>query len=121
MHELGVESGILQAILDGRKTVDCVLGTPEHIKLRKGHTISFREDVWQDGIIVTSIPGRATATVKQLLYFESFEEMFSAVYYKDALPDAKSLGEALAIYRLFYSEADEFEHGVIAIMFELDR
>lgn len=45
--------------------------------------------------------------------------MLAAVGFKAAIPSAANEAEALAVYRQFYSEADEREHGVIALKFQL--
>lgn len=105
--------------MSGDKTVEGRLGKPKFIKIRVGDEISLREDIWKDGAIVGSKPDRAVIKVKQLLYFESFEEMFSAVDFKSVIPLANSVEEAIAVYRQFYSEEDEFEYGVVAILFTL--
>jgi ASC-1-like (ASCH) protein len=119
MQEIGIETSILRQIVDGTKTVEVRLGKGKFLKLHVGDEISLREDIWQDGQIIKSIPGRTTVAVKQLLYFESFEEMLSAIDFRKTVPDAKSATEALARYRQFYSPADEHEYGAVAITFAL--
>jgi ASC-1-like (ASCH) protein len=119
MEEIGIESSVLQDILLGTKTVEAGLGTPKFLKIRKGDTLSLREDFWQDGAIARSVPGRAFILIKQKLYFLTFEEMLSSLGIAAVLPGAASMEDALRTYRQFYSEADEQEHGVVAFSFEL--
>lgn len=117
MHEMGIESSLLNQILAGNKTIEGRLGKPRFLKIRVGNTINLREDVWNNGKITQSIPNKVTVRVTQLLYFESFDEMFSLVDYRKALPMAASRQEALSLYRNFYSREDEEEYGVVAITF----
>jgi ASC-1-like (ASCH) protein len=121
MQEIGVEKTLVQAVLDGRKTIEGHLGTPKHLKLRVGDRLSLREDVWQDGKIITSTQVFATAEITQLLYFVSFAEMFGSINYNAALPEAKSTEEAREVYETFYSLEDEAEYGVVAITFKVQR
>jgi ASC-1-like (ASCH) protein len=119
LTEIGIESSILQDILRGTKTVEGRLGKPKFLKIRKGDILSIREDFWQDGAIARSISNRAFIRVTQKLYFISFEEMLSSVGIAAVLPAATDMTDALRAWRQFYSEADEQEYGVVALMFEL--
>lgn len=114
MQELGLDTNQLNQIVAGSKTVELRLGTPEHLKLRKGMTVQLREDIWQGDEIIASEPTDIIVLIKQVLYFETFEEAFGAVGFQDANPDAANKADALKIYRRSYSAADEYEHGVIA-------
>ena len=120
MHEIGIEKSLLQSILGGKKTIEGRLGKPKYLKLRVGDKLHLREDVWKDGSITASTPNIATATITQLLYFESFEEMFNSVNYAAAVPSADNPDEALEVYKNFYTPEDEAEYGVVAITFTLD-
>lgn len=117
MHELGIESSLLKYIETGKKTIEASLGKPLVLKVRVGDNINLREDVWENGRITDSIPNKTVVTVTQLLYFESFEEVFSMVDYRKVVPMAESRREALSLYRNFYSKEDEEEYGVVAITF----
>lgn len=117
MHELGIESSLLKHIEAGKKTVEACLGKPLVLKVRIGDIINLREDVWENGSTTDSIHNKAAVTVTQLLYFESFDEMFSMVDYRKVVPMAESRREAISLYRNFYSKEDEEEYGVVAITF----
>jgi len=121
MQEIGVESDQLNEIVLGRKTIEARLGKPKFLKFRIGDQISLREDIWENNKIVNSIHNQAIIRITQLLYFESFEELFSAVSYKKAIPAAQNLKEALDIYRKFYSAEDEEKYGVISITFKVEE
>lgn len=115
MIEIGIESSLLHEILQGNKTIEGRLGKPKFLRLRKGDSISLREDIWKNGELILSKPNSAVVTIKQLLYFETFEEMLSAVDYKAAIPFAVSKADAINIYKKIYSPEEELEFGVIAI------
>lgn len=119
MQEIGIESSLLQDILAGKKTIEIRLGKPKYIKLRVGDILNIREDVWQDGQIVSSTPDQARIIITQLLYFEYFEEALDSIDFQAAIPRATTKKEALARYRTFYTAKDEEEYGVIAITFSL--
>lgn len=121
MEEIGIESSMLQQILSGEKTVEGRLGKSKFLKMKVGDKLVLREDVWRDGAVAESIPNLGTITIKQLLYFESFEEMLDAIDFHDVIPNVSTKLEALNVYRQFYSLRDETEYGVVAIMFSLEK
>lgn len=119
MQVIGIESTLLEQLLSGEKTIEVRLGKPAYIKLRLGDELELREDVWEGDHIVNQIHGRGHIKITQLLYFETLEELFSAVSFKLVLPDTESKTDAIQRLRQFYSEADEYEYGVMAISFTL--
>lgn len=106
-------------VLDGDKTVELCLGKPEFLRLRIGDTILLREEAGQGGQPLTPIPEETHVKVTQLLYFETFEEAFSAVNHAAIMPITDDPDEVLAFYKQLYSTQDEEEYGVIAITFKL--
>ena len=117
MQQLGIQSEILQQIIDGRKTVEGRLGKDKFLTIKPGDTISIREDIYKDGNIAASIEDQARITIDAVEPYDSFEAMLRAVGYEKAIPSARSLEDALAQYRVYYSEADERQYGVIALHF----
>lgn len=116
---MGVEANLLKQIVAGTKTIELRLGRGKFLKFRTSDHISLREDTYKDGEVISPKPDQAVVVIKQLLYFENFDEVFSAVDYRKALPDIDSVSDAIAFYRKFYSEAEEEENGVVAITFSL--
>ena len=106
-------------VLDGDKTVELCLGKPEFLKLRVGDTIVLREQTEHGGQPVNPAPDNTHVRITQLLYFETFEEAFSAINYAAIIPTAGNPDEVLAVYKQLYSAQDEEEYGVIAITFKL--
>lgn len=119
MQEIGIESSLTDDILNGQKTIDIELGKPEIIKIKDGDIISIRRDIWQDEKIIKSYKDATRIYVEQVLYFETFQEMLSALDYKEIIPNAKSSNDVLRLYHKLYTAKDEEEFGVVAILFEL--
>ena len=119
MEEIGLESSLLKATLDGEKTVEVRLGKPRFLKFKEGDIISIREDVWNNNVITKSHSGAAKIQIDQILYFETFKEMLDAIDYTSLIPSAASPEIVLDAYRQFYSVDEEAEYGVVAMMFHL--
>jgi ASC-1-like (ASCH) protein len=117
MHEIGIESSLVEAIRRGEKTIEGHLGTPRFLAMKEGDMISIREDIWKDGNVAESHPDALQLTIRQVLYFESFREMLEAVDYESVVPTAASVNEAVAKYAEFYSAEDEAAYGVVAFFF----
>lgn len=121
MRELGISSAIMDDILKGKKTIEARLRTSKFVTIRKGDLLSLREDVWQDDAIVSSTPDKALVEVTKVLFFDSFDQMFAAINYKDLLPRASTPSAAMKTYKEFHSPSQEAEYGVVAIHFRLKR
>jgi ASC-1-like (ASCH) protein len=119
MQEIGIDTALLNDILSGTKTIEGRLGKPRFLKWRAGDSISLRKDVWEQGRIDHSVHNYGVIKIKQLLHFESFDEMFRAVNFKAVIPAAKTTAEAISTYRRYYSTEDEQKYGVVTIVFEL--
>lgn len=119
MQEMGIESSLTDDILSGKKTIEGRLGKPKFLKIQDGDVVSIRRDIWQNNEIVKSYPDATRIYVDQVLYFESFKEMLSALDYREIVPSAKSPNDVLKIYNKIYTAEDEQEFGVVAILFEL--
>lgn len=119
MHEIGIESSLVEAIRTGQKTVEGRLGKPRFLQMKEGDTITVREDMWKDGEMIGSRDDALQLKVTQVLYFESFKEMLEAINYEAAVPTAKTLADAISKYAEFYSPKDEEEYGVVALFFEV--
>lgn len=119
MHEIGIESSLVEAIRSGQKTIEGRLGKPRFLKIREGDTLSIREDIWKDGEVIGAHDDALRLKVAQVLYFESFKEMLESVNYEAAVPSVKTLRDAINKYAEFYSAKDEEEYGVVALFFEV--
>ncbi|HEX8182242.1 MAG TPA: ASCH domain-containing protein [Candidatus Saccharimonadales bacterium] len=118
MEEIGIESTVLKQIFEGNKTVEGRLGKAKFLKLKVGDSLQLREDVWENGSIIKSIPNQGIIRITQILYFVSFREMLESLDIESILPTVKSLDEAIATYHTFYTPEDEAEYGVVAFTFK---
>ena len=119
MEEIGIDSQLVEEIRKQNKYVEARLGKPRFLKIKEGDVISVREDLYLDGNIIDSFTDSLRITITQILYFESFDEMFNSIDFKAAVPTAKSINQAKDKYRKFYSKEDEAEYGVVAMFFDL--
>jgi len=119
MHEIGIESSLVEAIRNGEKTIEGSLGKPRFLKMDVGDTLSIREDIWIDGKNIGSQDYKLLVKITQILYFETFKEMLESIDFTAAIPSAKSIRDAVNKYTELYSKDDEEEYGVVAIFFEL--
>jgi ASC-1-like (ASCH) protein len=119
MHEIGIESSLVEAIRNGEKTIEGCLGKPRFLQIKEGDTIRIREDIWKDGEIIGAHDDSLRVVVTQILFFETFKEMLEAVNFEAAVPTADTIKEAIATYATFYAAQDEAEYGVVALFFKL--
>lgn len=119
MHEIGVESSLVEAIRSGEKTIEGRLGKPRFLQIKEGDTIRVREDIWKDGVIIGTHDDSLRVEVAQVLFFETFREMLEAVNFEAAVPSANTIEAAIATYAAFYSPQDEKEYGVVALFLKV--
>lgn len=120
MQEIGIESSLVEEIKKGNKYIEGRLGKPKFLQLKEDTLLSIREDLWFDGRIIDSFANSLTVRINQILYFESFKEMFGSINFQEAIPSAKTVEEAIEAYKKYYTDADETKYGVLAISFELE-
>lgn len=119
MEEIGIESTLVEAIKSGDKTIEARLGKPRFLRMQEGDILSVREDFWHDGKILESLPYALQIKITQVLYFETFADMFKAIDFQAAVPAAQTAEDAVKQYREFYTKENEYEFGVISFSFEL--
>ena len=69
-------------------------------------------------VINKSERGGVRAVVTDVRHYKSFEDYLSSEGLRTTLPGVTSIQEGVAVYRQFYSSADEAEHGVVAVEFQ---
>ena len=119
MEEIGIESTLVESIKSGEKTLEARLGKPRFLRIKEDDIISIREDFWYQDKILESLPHALHVKITQVLYFESFKELFDTMDFQSAIPSAKTVDEAIAVYRKFYTSEEERELGVVALSFEV--
>lgn len=118
MNEIGIESTMVEAIKNGKKTMEVRLAKPRFLLIQEGDVLSVREDFYYEGDVLDSLSNALAIKVTQILYFESFKELFEAINFMAVLPDAKTVEEATATYRRFYTLEDELAFGVAVFSIE---
>lgn len=118
MEEIGIESTLVEAIRNGDKTIEAVLGEPRYLRIQEDDIVSIREDFWYEGNVLESLTDAVKVKVTQILYFETFKEMLTAVDFQAVIPYAKSVDQAVKTYKI-YSSSDQQKFGVVALTFEL--
>ncbi len=119
MEEIGIESTLVEAIRNGDKTIEAVLGEPRYLRIQEDDLVSIREDFWYEGNVLESLTDAMKIKVTQILYFETFKEMLTAVDFQAVMPNAKSVDEAVKTYKELYNSSDQQKFGVVALTFEL--
>ena len=114
--ESGRESSLLDAILDGRKTIEGRLNKGKFAEYKPGDTVSLRRDIrGDDGVLRDGEANAATVTIVAIRQYANFLQMVSAEGYERVIPDAQSPQEAADEYNKYYSSEDQAQYGVLAI------
>lgn len=96
-------------VKNGQKTVEGRLKKGEYANLKPGDHIIVCNNEETDSVEVT---------VRAVRQYRSFQEMLDTEPLKAVLPDAEIVEQGLAVYRQFYTPAQELEFGVVAFEFE---
>ena len=118
MEEFDIESTLVEAIRNGDKTIEAKLGEPRFLRIQEDDTVIINEDFWYEGKILESLPRALEVKITQVLYFETFKELFEVLDFQQAIPSAHSVEDAVKIYKELYTAEEEREAGVIAFTFE---
>lgn len=102
--ELDVQEPYLSFIKSGKKTVEGRLGKDKYLNLRKGDLIKIND---------------MEVEIVSVEKYSTFKDMLIAVGFKNAIPDAGSLEDAVNVYYRFYSKDDEKIFGVVGIHIKL--
>ncbi len=114
--ESGRESGLLDDIIAGRKTIEGRLNKGKFADYRVGDTVSLRRDYRdKEGILQDGEPNATKVTVAAIRHYLSFLDMVSTEGYKKVIPSAKNAEAAAAEYNKYYSAEDQAIYGVLAI------
>lgn len=112
----GRESTLLDAIIDGRKTIEGRLNRDKFAEYAPGDTISLRRDVRDaKGVLIDGAPGAAQVEVLAVRHYPDFLSMVTAEGYARVIPTAHNAQEAADEYNKYYSAQDQANYGVLAI------
>jgi ASC-1-like (ASCH) protein len=114
--ESGRESSLLDAILDGRKTIEGRLNKGKFAEYAVGDTVSLRRDIrGADGVLRDGQPGAATVEIIAIRQYSDFLSMVTAEGFEKVIPSARNPRQAADEYDKFYSREDQARYGVLAI------
>lgn len=114
--ESGRESGLLDEIIVGRKTIEGRLNKGKFANYQVGDIVSLRRDVRdKDGVLRDGEPDAAQARVVAVRHYPDFLSMVTAEGYEKVIPDAENAEAAANEYNRYYSAKDQAAYGVLAI------
>jgi ASC-1-like (ASCH) protein len=119
MKQIGIRSDSLGLILAGRKTIEGRLGTEKFLNFRVGDEISIREDIVENGHVISSRDDAAKIVITKIDRFATFRDMLEKLGFENFRPADKNLEAALETYRQLYSLEDEARYGTLALTFRL--
>ena len=118
--ESGRESGLLDDIIAGRKTVEGRLNRDKFAKYRPGDQVWLRRDYRdENGVLRDGEPRQVLVEVTAIRQYKTSFGMVAAEGFKKVIPHAETAEEAAAEYDKYYSPEDQAKYGVLAIEFKL--
>lgn len=112
-HEMKLRSEYFEKIKSGEKIFEIRLNDEKRQKISLGDDIVFKKE--------PELKEELKTKVKDLIVFESFEEMASLLPLRKVGFDGFSGKEVVEVYHQFYSENDEKKFGVLAIRVEVQK
>ena len=112
----GRESRLLDAILDGRKTIEGRLNKGKFSEYKVGDTVSLRRDIrGEDGVLRDGAADAARVKIVAIRQYKDFLTMVATEGYDKVIPYAQNAQEAADEYSKYYSVDDQARFGVLAI------
>lgn len=112
----GRESGLLDDIIAGRKTIEGRLNKGKFAGYQVGDTIKLRRDIRDtQGVLHDGEPDQASVEVIAIRRYATFLDMVFAEGFQRVIPSALTAKAAADEYNKFYSSADQTKYGVLAI------
>ena len=114
--ESGRESGLLDEIIAGRKTIEGRLNRGKFAEYRVGDIVRLRRDIRdEDGVLCDGTPDAVRVEVVAIRQYPDFLSMVTAEGYEKVIPNAANAQEAADEYNKYYSAEDQAICGVLAI------
>lgn len=101
IFDINVQEPYFSSILSGEKTVEGRLNKGKFLDLQAGDILKINNEV--------------EYKVLEKNIYTNFREMIEKEGLSNVIPDKKTVEDALAIYRKFYTEEDELKYGVVGI------
>ena len=114
--ESGRESGLLDDIIAGRKTIEGRLNKGKFAEYKVGDKVSLRRDIrGHDGLLRDGEPNAAVVEVAAIRLYSDFITMVTEEGFQNVIPNAKNAQAAADEYNKFYTFDDQQTYGVLAI------
>jgi ASC-1-like (ASCH) protein len=118
--ESGRESGLLDDIIAGRKTVEGRLNRGKFADYKVGDIVKLRRDIRDaDGVLRDGQLDAARVEITAIRQYASFIDMTTAEGFKNVIPSAMSARDAADEYNKYYSIEDQTTYGVLAVEIKL--
>ncbi len=118
--ESGRESGLLDDIIAGRKTIEGRLNRSKFAEYKPGDQVWLRRDYRDENGVLRDGPKRQVLVeVTAVRRYATSLEMVTAEGFQQVIPHATTAEEAAAGYDKYYSAEDQATYGVLAIEFKL--
>jgi ASC-1-like (ASCH) protein len=112
----GRESGLLDDIITGRKTIEGRLCKGKFGEYAVGDQVSLRRDYRdENGVLHDGEPDQACVEVVAIRRYKTFLEMVSDEGYQNVIPSALDAKAAADEYNKYYSAEDQARYGVLAV------
>lgn len=114
--ESGRESGLLDDIIAGRKTIEGRLKRGKFAEYRAGDIIKLRRDIRdENGMLHDGESDAARVEVVAIREYPDFLTLCRSEGYERVIPSAESAEMAADEYDKFYSAENQATYGVLAI------
>lgn len=114
--ESGRESGLLDDIIAGRKTIEGRLCRGKFAEYQVGDIIKLPRDIrGVDGVLRDGEADAARVEIVGLRRYSSFFDLVKSEGFEKVIPSASTALEAADEYNKYYSDEDQAKFGVLAI------
>jgi ASC-1-like (ASCH) protein len=112
----GRESGLLDDIIAGRKTIEGRLDKDKFAEYNVGDHALLRRDHRDDkGILQDGEPDQVRVEIVAIRRYATFLAMVQGEGFRHVIPSAPTAKAAAAEYDKYYSASDQARYGVLAI------
>lgn len=118
--ESGRESGLLDDIIAGRKTIEGRLNRGKFAEYQPGDHVWLRRDYRdENGALHDGEPRQVLVEVTAVRRYKTSLEMVVAEGFENVVPYVDTPEQAAAEYDKYYSAEDQARYGVLAVAFKL--
>ena len=112
----GRESGLLDSIITGEKTIEGRLNKGKFAEYRIGDQVALRRDYRDaDGVLRDGEPDQVRVEIIAIRRYKTFFDMVMSEGCQKVIPNAVTAKVAADEYNKYYSLEDQARYGVLAI------